>query len=140
MKSCLIYEILSTWEAKPGEEAGQGKEGQHRGARTHQQVCATCTSPAWAAALPEMTCPLPCCSESKGNTTSQGQHKLQNRELLPMSGQRRGSRLFAFDRGNIPTTLLCLSLPFSTPNVTHFCELHKLPFPSTPSLLKSSLL
>lgn len=30
MKSCLIYEILSSWEAKLGEGAGQEK-GQARG-------------------------------------------------------------------------------------------------------------
>jgi len=40
MKPSLIYEILSGWEAKPGEGAGLGKEGQHGGAHTHQQVCA----------------------------------------------------------------------------------------------------
>lgn len=91
MKSCLIYEILSSWEAKLGEGAGQGKERQHGGARPRQQVCA---------ALPEMTCLLPRCSESKGNTTTQDQRKLQNRELL--GGQRRGSQLFAFDCDNIP--------------------------------------
>lgn len=69
MKACLIYEILSSWEAQLGEGAGQGKERQRGGARTHQQVCGTHTSPAWAAALPEGTCPLPCCSGTKENTT-----------------------------------------------------------------------
>lgn len=112
MKSCLIYEILSSWEAKLGEGAGQGKEGQHGGVRTHQQVCTACTSPAWAAALPEMTCLLPRCSKSKGNTMTQDQHKLQNRGLLPISSQRRGSQLFAFDCDNIPRAFHHPALPF----------------------------
>lgn len=55
MKSRLIYDILSSWEAKPGEVADQGRR-----VNTEKLVL-------------DVTHLLPHCSKSKGNTMTQGQ-------------------------------------------------------------------
>lgn len=58
MKSSLIsvdVNILSSWEAKPGEAADQGR-------RVNMEKL-----------VPDVTHLLPHCSQSKGNTMTQGQ-------------------------------------------------------------------
>lgn len=55
MKSSLIYDILSSWEAKPGELPDQGR-------RVNMEKL-----------LPDVTHLPPSCSKSQGNITTQGQ-------------------------------------------------------------------
>lgn len=55
MKSRLIYDILSSWKAKPGEVADQGRR-----VNTEKLVL-------------DVTHLLPHCSKSEGNTMTQGQ-------------------------------------------------------------------
>lgn len=55
MKSSLIYDILSSWDTKPGEVADQGR-------RVNMEKL-----------VPDVTHLPPRCSKSKGNTMTQGQ-------------------------------------------------------------------
>lgn len=108
MKSSLIYDILSSWDTKPGEVADQGR-------RVNMEKL-----------VPDVTHLPPCCSKSKGNNDSRS-IKAPKRSVSPQKCPEQRKLpcllLIAIIFPEFFISLLCLSLFWlrkAAPNVTHF--------------------